>query len=144
MKFDNQMTLTIDAKTKNESFARTCVAAFCIEANPSLSELNDVKTAVSEAVTNSIVHGYEGNENGKITIAAGICGKELYVSILDNGKGIENIEEAKKPFFTSKPEQERSGMGFTVMETFMDTLLVKPNEEGGGLVVQMKKKFGGD
>lgn len=142
MKFDNQMTLTIDAKTKNESFARTCVAAFCIEANPSLSELNDVKTAVSEAVTNSIVHGYDGKE-GKITISAGIVGCELFISILDNGKGIENIEEAKKPFFTSKPEQERSGMGFTVMETFMDTLLVKPNEDGGGLVVQMKKRFGG-
>ena len=143
MKFDNQMTLTIEARTKNESFARTCIAAFCIEANPSLSELNDVKTAVSEAVTNSIVHGYDG-KGGKITIAAGIAGRELFISIVDSGKGIENIEEAKKPFFTSKPEQERSGMGFTVMETFMDTLIVKPNEDGGGLVVQMKKKFGGN
>ena len=144
MKFDNQMTLVIDARTKNESLARTCIAAFCIEANPSLSELNDVKTAVSEAVTNSIVHGYEGNVEGKITIAAGMIKNEVYISIIDNGKGIENIEEAKKPFFTSKPEQERSGMGFTVMETFMDTLLVKPNDNGKGLVVQMKKKFGGE
>lgn len=143
MKFDNQMTLVVDAKTKNESFVRTAIAAFCIEANPSLSEINDVKTAVSEAVTNCIVHGYEGKGDEKITIAAGLSGKELYVSVIDTGKGIENIEEAKKPFFTSKPEQERSGMGFTVMETFMDTLVVKPNEKGG-LIVQMKKKFGGN
>ena len=141
MKFDNQMTLVVDAKTKNESFVRTAIAAFCIEANPNLSEINDVKTAVSEAVTNSIVHGYEGRD-GKITIAAGLCGNELYLSVIDSGKGIENIEEARKPFFTSKPEQERSGMGFTVMETFMDTVVVKSNENGG-LVVQMKKKFGG-
>ena len=142
MKFDNQITLVVDAKTKNESFVRTAIAAFCIEINPTLSEINDVKTAVSEAFTNSIVHGYEGKTDGKVTIAAGIAGNEVYITIIDTGKGIENIDEAKKPFFTSKPEQERSGMGFTVMETFMDTLVVKPNEKGG-LVVQMKKKFGG-
>ena len=141
MKFDNQMTLVVDAKTKNESFVRSTVAAFCVEVNPTLSELNDVKTAVSEAVTNSIVHGYEGKEDGKVTVVAAIVGKELYVTVLDSGKGISDIEKAKKPFFTTKPEQERSGMGFTVMESFMDTLVVKPNE-GGGLVVHMKKKFG--
>lgn len=141
MKFDNQMTLVVDAKTKNESFVRSTVAAFCVEANPTLSELNDVKTAVSEAVTNSIVHGYEGKENGKVTIIAAIAGHDLFVSIFDNGKGIDDIEKAKKPFFTTKPEQERSGMGFTVMESFMDSLVVKPND-GGGLVVHMKKRFG--
>lgn len=141
MKFNNQMTLVVDAKTKNDSFVRSTVAAFCVEANPTLSEINDVKTAVSEAVTNSIVHGYEGRDDGKITIAVGISGREVFISVIDQGKGIEDIQKARKPFYTSKPEQERSGMGFTVMESFMDNLVVKPNE-GGGLVVHMKKKFG--
>lgn len=140
MKFDNQMTLVVDAQTKNESFVRTTVAAFCVQANPTLSEINDVKTAVSEAVTNSIVHGYEG-KGGKITICVGISGREIFVSVIDNGIGIENISKARQPFFTSKPEQERSGMGFTVMESFMDKVVVKKNN-GCGLVVHMKKKFG--
>ena len=141
MKFDNQMTLVVDAKTKNDSFVRSTVAAFCVEANPTLSEINDVKTAVSEAVTNSIVHGYDGIDDGKVTVAVGICGKEVFISVIDQGKGIDDIAKARKPFFTTKPEQERSGMGFTVMESFMDSLVVKPND-GGGLVVHMKKKFG--
>lgn len=141
MKFDNQMTLVVDAKTKNDSFVRMCVAAFCVELNPTLSQINDIKTAVSEAFTNSVVHGYENRDDGKVTIAVGLFGKELYVSVIDNGKGIADIEQARKPFFTSKPEQERSGMGFTVMETFMDNLVVKSNE-GGGLIVHMKKTIG--
>lgn len=140
MKFDNQMTLVVDAKTKNESFIRSTIAAFCVEANPTLSEINDVKTAVSEAITNSIVHGYDGTD-GKITIAVGLCNREVFITIIDQGKGIEDIQKARKPFFTTKPEQERSGMGFTVMESFMDNLIVKPND-GGGLIVHMKKKFG--
>ncbi len=140
MKFDNQMTLVVDAKTKNESFIRSTIAAFCVEANPTLSEINDVKTAVSEAITNSIVHGYDGTD-GKITIAVGLCNREVFITIIDQGKGIEDIQKARKPFFTTKPEQERSGMGFTVMESFMDNLIVKPNDSGG-LIVHMKKKFG--
>lgn len=137
MKYDNEMILKIPALSKNESFARSAVAAFAVEMDPSLEEINDIKTAVCEAVTNSIVHGYNGNV-GMITIEAQISGKTLHITISDDGKGIEDIPRARQPYFTTKPEQERSGVGFTVMETFMDTLDVLPNENGGLKVIMTK------
>ncbi|HEY8389419.1 MAG TPA: anti-sigma F factor [Clostridia bacterium] len=138
MKVDNEMTLIIPALSKNESFARSTVAAFAVDMDPSLEEINDIKTAVCEAVTNSIVHGYQKQGDGLITINAKIIGKVLHITISDNGVGIEDIDKARQPYFTTKPEEERAGMGFTVMETFMDTLEVLPNENGGLKVIMTK------
>ena len=136
---DNYMCLQVEALSKNEAFARSVVAAFCVELNPTLDQINDIKTAVSEAVTNSVVHGYEGN-GGKIDISAYLEGKTVHIEIKDYGVGISDIEKARKPFFTTKPEQERSGMGFTVMESFMDTLSVEKTD-GGGVTVKMSKNL---
>ncbi len=138
-KYDNYMNLQIEALSKNESFARSVVAAFCVELNPTLDQINDIKTAVSEAVTNSIVHGYEG-KGGIIDISAYLENKTVHIEIKDCGVGISDIETARQPFFTTKPEQERSGMGFTVMESFMDALEVKETD-GGGLTVKMSKNL---
>ena len=121
----NLMSLTILADTKNQAFARSVVAAFCTELNPTITELNDIKTAVSEAVTNCIVHAYENkNQDNKIVIEGIIEDQIITVKISDFGKGISNIEQAMQPFFTTKDGEERSGMGFTVMKTFMDSLEV--------------------
>lgn len=136
---DNFMSLVLAAKSCNESFARSAVAAFAAPLNPTVDEINDIKTAVSEAVTNCIVHAYDSNQDGTITIDTKICGQVLHIAISDNGKGIEDIAKARQPFFTTKRgDDERSGLGFTVMETFMDTLLVAPNGDKG-LVVKMSK-----
>ena len=113
------------------------VAAFALQINPTLSEINDIKTAVSEAVTNCIVHGYNGGP-GKITVEVGLKNKLIDITIIDNGVGIDDIERAKEPFFTTRANDERSGMGFTLMESFMDNLEVK-NNPGGGTVVNMTK-----
>ena len=139
MKIDNEMTLIIPALSKNEAFARSAVAAFAVEMDPSLEEINDIKTAVCEAVTNSIVHGYDKKE-GYITIKAKIMGKVLHIEISDNGVGIKDIEKARQPYFTTKPEEERTGMGFTVMETFMDELKVE-SQVNKGTKVWMAKTF---
>jgi len=136
---DNFMSLKIKAISKNEAFARSVVAAFCAAVNPTVEELNDVKTAVSEAVTNSIVHGY-GNNEGIIEINALLKDKTVHIEIIDSGLGITDIEKAKAPFFTTKAEDERSGMGFTVMESFMDTLEVSSNLNSG-VIVKMSKNF---
>lgn len=136
---DNYMTLKIKAISRNESFARSAVAAFCVELNPTLDELSDIKTAISEAVTNSIVHGYD-NEEGIVSINAAIEGNVIHIEVADEGKGIENIELARQPFYTTKPESERSGMGFTVMESFMDTLEIFRNTPKG-TVVRMSKNL---
>lgn len=137
---DNFMELKISAKSENEAFARSTVAAFCVSLSPSIEELNDIKTAVSEAVTNSIVHGYSSN-GGVIKIFVQIRDREILISIEDNGVGIPNISEAMQPFFTSRPEQERSGMGFIIMQSFMDSLEVK--SENGTIVTMKKKILGG-
>jgi stage II sporulation protein AB (anti-sigma F factor) len=137
--FQNEMKLEIPSKSQNESFARVVVAAFASQLDPTLEELSDVKTAVSEAVTNSIIHGYE-NSGGNITIKCKIEDRKLFVEIIDNGKGIEDVGLARQPLYTSKPELERSGMGFTVMETFMDSLDVI-SEPGAGTRVVMTKEF---
>ena len=136
----NKMKLSIAARSENEAFARGVVAAFAAQLNPTVEELNDVKTAVSEAVTNAIVHGYD-EQNGEIIIRVCIFEDDmLLVDIEDFGKGIEDIEKARQPFFTTCPEQERSGMGFTVMETFMDSLEVH-SIPGRGTRVRMSKRF---
>ena len=137
---EDTLELIIDSKSENESFARVAVAAFCTRLDPSLEEITDIKTAVSEAVTNCIVHGYEGGK-GKIYINVNITGNTAEVIVKDNGIGIENIEKAMEPLYTTKPEQERSGMGFSFMEAFMDELEVSSARNKGTTVI-MRKKIG--
>ena len=136
----NKVCLELESKSQNEGFARVAIAAFTAQLDPTLEEIADVKTAVSEAVTNSIIHGYLNKKDEIIRIEAIIEGNELTITIKDNGVGIKNIDEAREPLYTSRPDLERSGMGFTVMETFMDSLQVE-SEEGIGTKIIMKKKF---
>ena len=137
---DNEMKLEIRSKSCNEAFARVTVAAFASQLNPTFEELADIKTAVSEAVTNSIIHGYE-NKDGMIHINCKLHDKTLDVEIVDYGKGIENIDIAKQPLYTSKPELDRSGMGFTIMESFMDEIRIE-SILGMGTKILMKKRIG--
>lgn len=141
MNIINEMTLTFKALSENEGFARSAVAAFCVQINPTLDEITDIKTAVSEAVTNSVVHAYPKG-NGEITINVKLTLDTAIISVSDNGVGIQDLEKARQPFFTTKPDEERSGMGFTVMESFMDRVYVLKNK-GKGITVLMEKKFGG-
>ncbi len=140
MQFTNEMEIIFDSMSENEGFARVAVAAFATQMNPTLEEISDIKTAVSEAVTNSIIHGY-GEESGKIRIWCGILKEELHIKIIDEGCGISNIEMAMTPLYTSKPEEDRSGMGFSFMEAFMDELCVE-SQMGKGTCVKMKKRIG--
>jgi stage II sporulation protein AB (anti-sigma F factor) len=135
--YHNEMKLEILSKSQNEAFARITVAAFAAQLDPTIDELSDVKTAVSEAVTNAIIHGYE-DKLGTIIIKAMIDENLLTIEIEDFGKGIEDIETAKQPLYTSKPELERSGMGFTVMESFMDSLKVESSLNCGTRVIMTK------
>ncbi len=135
----NYMKLEVPAKSCNEAFVRAVVGAFSSQLDLSIEDLADIKTAVSEAVTNSIVHGY-ADMKGVVKISAKIIGDIIEVEVADNGVGIENIGQAMQPLYTSKPDGERSGMGFTVMQTFMDELFVK-SEYGMGTTVTMKKKI---
>lgn len=136
----NEMKLEFDSRSANEAFARVTVASFMTQLNPTLEEVSDVKTAVSEAVTNAIIHGYENHVN-KIRIVAGIEGKTLRLEVSDRGVGIPDIKKAMEPLFTTKPELERSGMGFAFMEAFMDELTVE-SEPGKGTTVRMRKDIG--
>ena len=136
---ENYMKLEFLSKSSNESFARVVVAAFAAQLDPTLEELSDIKTAVSEAVTNAIIHGYEYRE-GTIIIESKIVNDEIEIIVEDKGMGIGDIVKAKEPFYTSKPDLERSGMGFTVMETFMDSLEVESNK-GQGTKIKMRKRF---
>ena len=136
---ENEMNLNFISKSNNEAFARITVAAFVAGLDPTIEEISDIKTAVSEAVTNSIVHGYE-DRLGIINIKCKIKEREVTIEISDNGKGIENIEMAKQPLYTSKPNLERSGMGFTIMESFMDDLKVE-SVLGIGTKVTMRKNI---
>ena len=138
--FDNKMSLEFIAKSENEAFARVAVAAFISQLDPTIDELSDVKTALSEAVTNAIIHGYENEKDKMIKIETEIIGNEVIIAISDKGKGIDDIKQAMEPLYTSRPDLERSGMGFTVMETFMDELHVE-SEKGIGTRVVIKKKF---
>ena len=140
MENTNEMELIFDSRSSNESFARVTVAAFMPSLNPTVEEVSDVKTAVSEAVTNAIIHGYE-NEVHNITIRCRTQEKTLYLEVEDQGRGIEDVEQAMEPLFTTKPELDRSGMGFSFMEAFMDDLEVI-SAPGKGTCVKMKKVIG--
>lgn len=139
MSVDNKICITFPSSSKNESLARNLISCFCLELNPSVSELSDIKTAVSEAVTNCIVHGFP-DRVGEITIKSEIIDDKIHINIIDDGVGIDNMKEALEPFFTSKPEEDRSGMGFTIMKSFMDEVVVK-SEKGKGTEVYMIKKI---
>ena len=138
-RYKNKMQLEILSKSNNEAFARITVAAFAAQLDPTIEELSDIKTSVSEAVTNSIIHGYE-NKEGIIRRSAYIYENIIRIEISDQGKGIEDINTAKQPLYTTKPELERSGMGFTIMDSFMDSLKVE-SVLGMGTKVTMEKKI---
>ena len=135
--FKNEMKLEFVSKSSNEAFARIAVAAFASQLDPTIEELADIKTAVSEAVTNSIIHGYD-NKQGIVKISAKLKENEIIVEISDKGKGIENVDVAKEPLYTTKPNLERSGMGFTIMESFMDKMEVQ-SIVGLGTKITMSK-----
>lgn len=153
----NEMQITFDAVSRNESFARVAVAAFAAGLDPTLEELADIKTAVSEAVTNAIIHGYENFAGygrygdrlpcgtvihpGKVRMLCRIEGDVLQIEVADRGKGIEDVERAMEPLYTTRPELDRSGMGFAFMEAFMDDLEVE-STPGCGTTVRMRKKLG--
>lgn len=134
---ENMMKLEFMAKSENEAFARSAVAAFVMGLDPTVEEMADIKTSVSEAVTNSIVHGYEGGE-GRVCIECVISGKDIKIIVKDNGKGIKNVKEAMQPMFTTNTDNERSGMGFTVMQTFMDKVKVESILDVGTKVTMSK------
>ena len=136
----NEMKLEFDSRSANEAFARVTVASFMTQLNPTLEEVSDVKTAVSEAVTNAIIHGYENHVN-KVRIYAGIEGRTLHLEISDRGVGIPDVKKAMEPLYTTRPELERSGMGFSFMEAFMDQVEVV-SAQGSGTTVTMRKKIG--
>lgn len=133
----NEMKLEFISKSSNEAFARVTIAAFASQLDPTIEELADIKTAVSEAVTNSIIHGYD-KKQGIVKIMAKLTENEIIIEISDKGKGIENVDVAKEPLYTTKPNLERSGMGFTIMESFMDKMEVE-SILGLGTKVTMSK-----
>lgn len=135
----NEMKLEFLSKSSNEAFARVVAAAFVSQLDPTLEELADVKTAVSEAVTNAIIHGYE-DKTGIIKMNCRLFQTSVEIEVIDEGRGIEDVELARQPLYTSRPEMERSGMGFTVMESFMDRVDVS-SEMGKGTKVVLYKTF---
>ncbi len=135
--YDNEMELSFLSKSNNEAFARITVAAFAAQLDPTIEELADIKTAVSEAVTNSIIHGYEDKE-GIVKVKAKLLENTIEIEVTDSGKGIEDIELARKPLYTTKGNLERSGMGFTIMESFMDEVDIS-SVVGIGTRITMKK-----
>ena len=139
MNYTNEMTIRFKSIPENEAFARTSTSIFIAPLNPTLSELNDVKTAVSEAVTNAIIHGYEDSE-GEVILECKTDANKIYIKIEDKGKGIEDIEKAMSPLYTSKENLGRSGLGFTVMESFMDKINVS-SVLGKGTTVEMIKEI---
>lgn len=140
MENTNEMKLIFDSRPENEGLARVAVAAFCTQLNPTLEEVADLKTAVSEAVTNCIIHAYEGTVQ-KIEVQCRMRERTLWVDVIDEGIGITDVSRAMEPLFTTKPEKDRSGMGFTFMEAFMDELTVE-SQVGKGTTVHMKKVIG--
>lgn len=137
MEYENKFRVYFSAISQNESLARVMVTGFLTQYDPVISILNDVKTAVSEGVTNAIIHGYE-QKGGEVELFCGYKDKVLYIEIADKGRGIDDIEKAVEPLFTSKPEQERSGMGFTIMETFMSKVSIESNKENGTRIYMEK------
>lgn len=145
----NHVSISFDANSVNESFARMVVAAFMADMNPTLEQICDVKTAVSEAVTNAIIHGYgevlgEESQQSQVEMICDRNGTDLTIQVIDYGAGIENVEQAMAPFYTTKGEQDRSGMGFAFMEAFMDELKVESAPEKGTKVIMTKKILGGN
>lgn len=138
--FENKMTLSFLAVSANESFSRSAVAAFCLGVNPTIEEIGDIKTAVSEAVTNCIVHGYQNSGAGFVTIEVGTHENVVEITVSDTGKGIDDVSKAMQPFFTSGSVDERSGMGFTVMQAMTDEVKVE-SEPGKGTKVTLIKKI---
>jgi len=136
----NEMFVEFSSVSSNESFARVVVGSFIAQLDPTMEELTEIKTVVSEAVTNSIIHGYNSEPNHLISISCVIYDDEIDLTIKDNGIGIKDIEEAREPLYTSKPELERSGMGFTIIESFMDSVEVISNP-GKGTIVNMSKQL---
>lgn len=137
MSYKNSMKLEFLSLSENESFARLAVASFCSNLGLTIEEVDDIKTAVSEAVTNAIVHGYDGKE-GVVKISVDVSSEEISIGIVDEGVGIEDIDKALQPFFTTKEDKERSGMGFTVMESFMDKMVVESTPNKGTTVILKK------
>lgn len=135
---ENRMFLRLTAKSENESLARSCVSAFLLPLNPNVSELNDIKIVVSEAVTNAIIHGYPDTE-GDIVINANYVDSDVYIEIIDTGVGIEDVEKAIEPTFSTKSDSDRAGMGFTVMKTLMDDMQVESEINKGTKVLLHKK-----
>jgi stage II sporulation protein AB (anti-sigma F factor) len=140
MGIDNEVTIIMCGKSQNEAFARMAVSAFIAPLDPTIEELTDVKTAVSEAVTNAIIHGYESG-NGEVSMHCLLKDDLLTITVSDDGVGIDDIEEAMEPLFTSKPDLERSGMGFSIMQSFMDEIEVVSDKDRGTKIV-MKKRMG--
>ena len=137
MQYENEARVFFTSKSENERFARLFVSGFLTPLDPTVSEITEIKTAVSEAVTNAIIHGYE-EKRGKVELFCAYVKNKVYIEIADKGSGIENITLAREPLYTSKPEMERSGMGFTIMETFMDHIHIQ-SEEGNGTRIFMEK-----
>ncbi len=137
MKSNNYMEVKFKAESVNESFARVCVASFCLPLNPTIDEINDIKTAVSEAVTNCVVHAYPKGV-GDVVVRVEFDNNDVVISVSDEGVGIKDFQRAREPFYTTKPEEERSGMGFAVMESFMDDVQLQKNGEKGLKVVLRK------
>lgn len=137
---DNEMTLTFLARSENESLARLAVTSFMAQLDPTVEELSECKTIVSEAVSNAIIHGYAHNPNGIVTVHAVRNGAEISVAIKDEGCGIANIDQAREPLYTTKPELERSGMGFTIMESFADFLQIE-STLGEGTIITFTKQI---
>lgn len=140
MEQGNEMCMEFDSRACNEGFARVAVAAFMTQLNPTLEEVADVKTAVSEAITNAIIHGYGGKVR-KIRVECSMTGKLLKITVIDSGCGIADVEKAMEPLYTTRPEMDRAGMGFSFMEAFMDRLEVT-SKPGEGTVVRMEKLIG--
>ncbi|MFC0299380.1 anti-sigma F factor [Virgibacillus soli] len=136
----NEMCIEFSSLSQNESFARVAVGAFISQLDPTMEELTEIKTVVSEAVTNAIIHGYNNEPHHKIKVSCYIYDGEVEITIKDNGIGIVNVEEARQPLFTSKPELERSGMGFTIIENFMDAVEVL-SVIGEGTTIHMRKQL---
>ncbi|WP_297517556.1 anti-sigma F factor [uncultured Clostridium sp.] len=136
---NNKVKIEFLAKSENESFARIAVAGLVAQLDPTIDELADIKTAVSEAVTNSIIHGYQNDETKTVYIDISIQDDEVEVVVFDRGIGIEDVEQAKEALYTSRPDLERSGMGFTVMESFMDSLVVESDKDCGTKLIMKKK-----
>ena len=139
-KVDNFLNVSFKSISENESLARLIISSFVLPLNPTIDELNDIKTSVSEAVTNSIIHAYNNEDSHLITMEAFIRNREVTIKIIDDGIGIKDIDRAKEPLYTSKPELERSGLGFTIMESFMDELSIT-SKEGDGTTLIMSKKI---